>query len=81
MGVKQSTVRIPQDLFEAIQGFGKPFNEVVVEALDQYVRVKRREEALRVAAELREALRRRNARPVDSVEVVRSLRQRGRTDE
>lgn len=72
MGVKQSTIRIPQELFEAIQGFGKPFNEV---------RVRRREEALRVAAELREALRRRNARPVDSVEVVRSLRQRGRTDE
>jgi len=80
VSVKQTTVRIPRELFEAIRRFDRPFNEVVVEALDQYVRARRREEALRAAAELREALRKRHARPVDSVEVVRGLRQRGRSD-
>lgn len=78
MAVKQSTVRIPQELFEAIQQIDKPFNEVVVAALEQYVRARKREEALRMAAEVRESLRRRNAGAVDAVEIVRGLRERGR---
>lgn len=78
MAIKQSTVRIPQELFEAVQQIDKPFNEVVVDALEQYVRARKREEALRMAAEVRESLRRRNARSVDSVEIVRGLRERGR---
>lgn len=78
MAIKQSTVRIPQELFEAVQQIDKPFNEIVVDALQQYVRARKREEALRMAAEVRESLRRRNAGQVDSVEIVRGLRERGR---
>lgn len=81
MAIKQSTVRIPEELFAAVQQIDKPFNEVVVDALEQYVRARKREEALRMAAEVRESLRRRNAGPVDSVEIVRGLRERGRSYE
>lgn len=76
MAIKQSTVRIPQELFEAVQQMDRTFNEVVVDALEQYVRARKREEALRMAAEVRESLRVRNAGPVDSVEIVRGLRER-----
>lgn len=79
MSLKQSTIRIPEELYEAIRQFDQPLNEIVVDALEQYVSRKKREKALRMAAELREELRKRGAEPADSVEIIRELRDRGRS--
>lgn len=81
MSLKQSTIRIPEELFEAIRQFGQPLNEIVIDALEQYVRAKKRENAIRTAAELREELRKRRATPANSAEIVRGLRDRGRSYE
>lgn len=78
VALKQSTVRIPEELYESLRQFEQPFNEIVIDALELYIRAKKRENAIRMAAELREELRRRSAEPADSVEIIRGLRDRGR---
>lgn len=81
MGIKQTTVRIPEELMEAVQKLGTSFNDVVIAALERYLAEKRRESAIQMAAELRQRLRERGAPHGDASGIIRHLRERGRDSE
>ena len=78
MAVRQTTVRVPEELIEAAQKAGPTFNDVVIVALEKYLGQERRKRALQEARELREELQRRNVPSGNSAEIVRDLRERGR---